>query len=141
MLDLSTNRRDPKCQSSRFRKRFNSISLSVRILFHWSCWTARGIDTSVCDEDASKDGVWKLNCWLCERRQQDDSLSEGHEVTAYTVHAFVSSTWIDLQNERAPVERVFQKLRETKSVAMECFGSRNESTHKASLEEVDRSDV
>ncbi len=57
------------------------------------------------------------------------------------VRVFVSSTWIDLQPEREAVERVFQKLRETKFVGMEYFGSRGDSTMQASVDEVDRSAV
>src|SRR5918992_5245475 len=58
-----------------------------------------------------------------------------------TVCVFVSSTWLDLQPERKAVEAALQRLRETKFVGMEYFGSRDESTHHASLDEVDRSQV
>jgi hypothetical protein len=58
-----------------------------------------------------------------------------------TVCVFVSSTWLDLQPERKAVEAALQRLRETKFVGMEYFGSRGESTHRASLDEVDRSQV
>jgi hypothetical protein len=58
-----------------------------------------------------------------------------------TVHVFVSSTWLDLQPERSAVGAALQRLRETKFVGMEYFGSRDESTHHASLDEVDRSQV
>jgi hypothetical protein len=54
---------------------------------------------------------------------------------------FVSSTWLDLQPERKAVEAALQRLRETKFVGMEYFGSRHESTRGASLVEVDRSQV
>jgi Domain of unknown function (DUF4062)/NACHT domain len=60
---------------------------------------------------------------------------------AATVCVFVSSTWLDLQPERKAVEAALQRLRETKFVGMEYFGSRDESTHHASLDEVDRSQV
>jgi hypothetical protein len=58
-----------------------------------------------------------------------------------TVCVFVSSTWDDLQPERKAVGAALQRLRETKFVGMEDFGSRDESTHRASLDEVDRSQV
>jgi len=58
-----------------------------------------------------------------------------------TVCVFVSSTWLDLQPERQAVETALQRLRETKFVGMEYFGSRDETTHHASLDEVDRSQV
>jgi hypothetical protein len=57
------------------------------------------------------------------------------------VRVFVSSTWLDLQPEREAVEAAIHRLRETKYVGMECFGSRGETTQGASLDEVDRSDV
>lgn len=57
------------------------------------------------------------------------------------VRVFVSSTWLDLQPERAAVETALQRLRETKFTGMEYFGSREESTRRASLDEVDRSQV
>ncbi len=57
------------------------------------------------------------------------------------VQVFVSSTWLDLQSERAAVAAVLQRLRETKFLGMESFGSRDESTQRASLDEVDRSQV
>src|SRR6185369_11906350 len=52
---------------------------------------------------------------------------------------YVSSTWLDLQPERKAVEQAVQRLRETKFVGMEYFGSRDESTRQASLDDVDRS--
>ena len=57
------------------------------------------------------------------------------------LQVFVSSTWLDLQPERKAVEAALQRLRETKFVGMEYFGSRDESTQDASLAEVDRSHV
>ena len=57
------------------------------------------------------------------------------------LHVFVSSTWLDLQPERAAVETAMQRLRETKFVGMEYFGSRDEDTRRVSLDEVDRSQV
>src|SRR5260370_9400441 len=58
-----------------------------------------------------------------------------------TVRVFVSSTWLDLQPERKAVETAVHRMRETKFAGMEYFGSRNETTQAASLDEVDRSDV
>jgi len=57
------------------------------------------------------------------------------------VHIFVSSTWLDLQPERKAIEIALQRLRETKFIGMEYFGSRDETTQRASLDEVDRSQV
>ncbi|MFO0700080.1 MAG: DUF4062 domain-containing protein [Nitrospira sp.] len=54
---------------------------------------------------------------------------------------FVSSTWLDLQPERAAVEKALQRMRQTKLNGMEYFGSRDENTRDVSLIEVDRSDV
>ena len=60
---------------------------------------------------------------------------------AMTVHIFVSSTWLDLQPDRQAVETALQRMRETKFIGMEYFGSRDETTQRASLDEVDRSQV
>jgi tetratricopeptide (TPR) repeat protein len=57
------------------------------------------------------------------------------------VPVFVGSTWLDLEPERQAVETAVQRLRETKFVGMEYFGSRDETTRRASLDEVDRSRV
>jgi hypothetical protein len=57
------------------------------------------------------------------------------------VQVFVSSTWLDLQPERQAVEAALQQLHETKFVGMEYFGSRDETTRRTSLDEVDRSRV
>ncbi|HWS88156.1 MAG TPA: tetratricopeptide repeat protein [Pyrinomonadaceae bacterium] len=57
------------------------------------------------------------------------------------VPVFISSTWLDLRPEREAVERALQRLRETKFVGMEYFGSRDETTRRSSLDEVDRSRV
>jgi hypothetical protein len=55
---------------------------------------------------------------------------------------FISSTWLDLQPERKAVEAALQRLRaDTGFVGMEYFGSRNENTQRASLDEVDRSHI
>jgi hypothetical protein len=58
-----------------------------------------------------------------------------------TIRCFVSSTWFDLQPEREAVETLLQRFRETKFIGMEYFGSRDETTRQASLNEVDRSDL
>ena len=58
-----------------------------------------------------------------------------------TARVFVSSTWRDLLPERKAVESAAQRMRETKFVGMEYFGSRDETTRRASLDEVDRSDI
>lgn len=57
------------------------------------------------------------------------------------VRVFVSSTWLDLEPEREALEGALQRMRDTKLNGMEYFGSRDESTRRASLDEVDRSDV
>lgn len=57
------------------------------------------------------------------------------------LRVFVSSTWLDLQPERKAVETALQRLRETAFNGMEYFGSRDENTRRASLDEVDRSHV
>ena len=54
---------------------------------------------------------------------------------------YVSSTWLDLRPERKAVERAIQRLRETKFVGMEHFGSRDEDTRTASLDDIERSRV
>lgn len=56
-------------------------------------------------------------------------------------NVFLSSTWLDLQPEREAVQNALHRLRETKFIGMEYFGSRDESTRRASLDEVDRSDL
>lgn len=62
-------------------------------------------------------------------------------MTSPTLQVFVSSTWLDLQPERKALEAVAQSIHEVKFVGMEYFGSRDETTRRASLDEVDRSDV
>lgn len=54
---------------------------------------------------------------------------------------FVSSTWLDLEPERKAVEAALQRLRASRFVGMEYFGSRDETTRRASLDEVDRCHV
>ena len=56
------------------------------------------------------------------------------------LHVFVSSTWLDLQSERVAVETALQRLHETKFVGMEYFGSRDEDTRRASLDDLLRPD-
>src|SRR5262249_39675136 len=58
-----------------------------------------------------------------------------------TIRVFVSSTWLDLQPERAALEVAVHRMRGTKFVGMEHFGSREEDTETASLEDVDQSDL
>lgn len=60
---------------------------------------------------------------------------------AEIVQVFISSTWLDLRPEREAVEEALQRMRETKYVGMEYFGSRDENTERASLIEVERSNV
>jgi len=57
------------------------------------------------------------------------------------IRSFVSSTWLDLKPERAAVEALLQKFRETKFIGMEHFGSREETTLQVSLVEVEKSDL
>jgi tetratricopeptide (TPR) repeat protein len=57
------------------------------------------------------------------------------------VRIFVSSTWLDLQPERSAVEQLLQRFREAKFVGMEYFGSRDETTRSASLDEIARADL
>lgn len=62
-------------------------------------------------------------------------------MTTPIVQVFVSSTWLDLQPERAAVETAIHRLQETKFVGMEYFGSRDDTPRDVSLAEVDRSQV
>jgi hypothetical protein len=57
------------------------------------------------------------------------------------VRVFVSSTWLDLQPERRAVETALARLRETKFVGMEYFGSREEAPLEVSLAEVETSNL
>jgi tetratricopeptide (TPR) repeat protein len=54
---------------------------------------------------------------------------------------FVSSTWLDLQPERDAVREAVMRMKETQFVGMEYFGSRDETTRRASLDDVDRSSI
>ncbi|HKP72640.1 MAG TPA: DUF4062 domain-containing protein, partial [Pyrinomonadaceae bacterium] len=63
------------------------------------------------------------------------------DVQRSPLRVFVSSTWRDLEPERHAVEKALQRLRETTFIGMEYFGSRDENTRRASLNEVDRSNV
>jgi tetratricopeptide (TPR) repeat protein len=54
---------------------------------------------------------------------------------------FISSTSLDLRPEREAVRDAVLRIRETQFVGMEYFGSRDETTEQASLDEVDRSRV
>ena len=53
----------------------------------------------------------------------------------------VSSTWLDLQPEREAVRDAILRMKETQFVGMEYFGSRDETTRRASLDDVDRSSI
>lgn len=57
------------------------------------------------------------------------------------VKVFLGSTWLDLQRERAAVEQVLARFRETKFIGMEYFGSQSGTTRAASLQEVARCDL
>jgi transcriptional regulator with XRE-family HTH domain len=57
------------------------------------------------------------------------------------LRVFVSSTWLDLQPERQAVEQALARLRETKFIGMEYFGSRDETTWEVSLLEVGPTDL
>jgi tetratricopeptide (TPR) repeat protein len=54
---------------------------------------------------------------------------------------FISSTWLDLQAERAAVEQAIRRMREPGFNGMEYFGSRDDTPREVSLAEVDRSDI
>jgi hypothetical protein len=56
-----------------------------------------------------------------------------------TCNIFVSSTWLDLQDEQRAVEEALARMRETKFVGMERFGTRSEDSLDASLAKVDKS--
>jgi hypothetical protein len=60
---------------------------------------------------------------------------------APVLRVFVSSTWIDLQPERRAVEVALGRLRETKFIGMEHFGSRDDSPREASILDVDPTDL
>jgi len=57
------------------------------------------------------------------------------------IRVFVSSTWLDLQQERSAVEAALQRMQETKFCGMEYFGSRDEDTRNASLDDVRKCQV
>jgi Domain of unknown function (DUF4062) len=57
------------------------------------------------------------------------------------VKVFISSTWIDLLPERSAVEKALHRLRSTRFVGMEYFGTRDSSTRSVSLDEVDACDI
>ncbi|HST54050.1 MAG TPA: DUF4062 domain-containing protein [Pyrinomonadaceae bacterium] len=54
---------------------------------------------------------------------------------------FVSSTWLDLASERIAVRDAVLRMKETQFVGMEYFGSRDDTTRQASLDDVDRSSI
>lgn len=57
------------------------------------------------------------------------------------LQVYVSSTWIDLEQERTAVREVTHRLRGLQFLGMEYFGSRDESTVRTSVAEVDRADL
>ena len=57
------------------------------------------------------------------------------------VLVFISSTSLDLEPERKAVEAAIQRVAEAKFVGMEYFGSGDEPSRVASLQEVQRSRV
>jgi hypothetical protein len=73
-------------------------------------------------------------------RSQHSSLSpEERPMSPAILPAFVSSTSIDLQPEREAARDAVLRMRATQFVGMEYFGSRDETTRAASLDEVDGS--
>ncbi len=58
-----------------------------------------------------------------------------------TLRIFLSSTWLDLQPERAAIEKALQRMDIPKFIGMEHFGSRNDTTRAVSLKEVERSQL
>jgi tetratricopeptide (TPR) repeat protein len=62
-------------------------------------------------------------------------------MSLHVLPVYVSSTWLDLEPERKAVEQAVQRLRETRFVGMEYFGSRDETTRQASLDDIDRSRI
>jgi|GEM_PF-2712388 len=59
----------------------------------------------------------------------------------FKIRVFVSSTWMDLQEERQCVEQALNRMRTTNFDGMEYFGSREETPKQVCLEHVDESDV
>src|SRR5262245_54248790 len=57
------------------------------------------------------------------------------------VSVFLSSTSLDLQPERAAIERVLRHMKDVRFVGMEYFGARDGSARITSLAEVDASDI
>jgi hypothetical protein len=57
------------------------------------------------------------------------------------VRVFVSSTFTDLEPIRERAQTTIERLRGTEFVGMELFGTRPESAHEVSLEEVDDADL
>ena len=62
-------------------------------------------------------------------------------MTVPVLPVFVGSTWLDLQPERVAVRDAVLRMKEAQFVGMEYFGSRDETTRRASLDEVERSRV
>ncbi|WP_421799807.1 DUF4062 domain-containing protein [Haliscomenobacter sp.] len=57
------------------------------------------------------------------------------------IKVYLSSTWLDLKDEREAVERAINRLPEVKFIGMEYFGSRGENTKEASLEDIEPCDL
>jgi hypothetical protein len=62
-------------------------------------------------------------------------------IMSQSFRVFISSTWIDLQPERAAVEKALHRMQSTTFAGMEYFGSRPETPKEVSLAEVSGSDV
>src|SRR5437588_8692170 len=75
------------------------------------------------------------------RSRRDDPGPRSPSMPPPVLRVFVSSTWIDLQPERQAVEVALARLRETKFIGMEHFGSRAEGTREVSLLEVGPADL
>src|ERR1044072_1506573 len=79
----------------------------------------------------------RLYCCRAERGPQHPR-PRSESMSLRILPVYVSSTWLDLEPERKAVEQAVNRLRETKFVGMEYFGSRDEGTRHASLDDVDR---
>src|SRR5215212_4556479 len=62
-------------------------------------------------------------------------------MNSHAFRVFISSTWLDLRPEREAVRDAVLRMKETQFVGMEYFGSRDETTWRSTLVEVDRSRV
>ena len=57
------------------------------------------------------------------------------------IRVFISSTWIDLQEERDAVDDVVRRLKHTEFTGMEYFGARDTAPLETSLDEVEKSNI